>query len=945
MRIMNNISAMLVLGETNKNQKALGKQLKKVATGQKLVGAEDGASEYAISQKMRVLLRALGQGERNVQNGSTLLRIAEGGVQQQIELLKEVKAQVIDANNDSNTDADRAIIQKGIDQRYDQMNDISVETSYNKKLVLYGNYVQETVKSWDVKDQPVPVESSSMGLIPARYATLNGKTGPFDIFSSYKTTAVDIGSLGLTAAEANFSGATPSTRASWTIDLSQVGLNGGTLPSALNNRGFTFYNSWSTTPYILTTDTSNNYVNNNAQKIDISGCSTMSAVASKIAGTLSDSRVTVTADGEKLDFKTVGIGSSYSASGYPARDFTAAGGTTPASTTPAYDETRTENVYSTLTVAATGLIGTAHLSGGEDSAGAIGNVDYHAAKTASATVDLSSAALNKGFTVDGVCYELVSGNTFQYNSDKGIYEIGKDYSGALSGTSRVSMNYSGGKLTMTANSAGAAGNNITITDGFQRSVITGTKTTIIHHPASTTAAITYTAVTALGLPAQTDVVNGTDGVRANYTVNLSAYNTTDETDAETFIKDLTSKSIHLSTGVNYEFMDSNSTAMDSQQQVSGSAIINLNSIRTAVAAGTTVAAAFANLMSSYAAKVYDTDGTTVTGIKFTSVFAGSDGNSETISGLQGSLRQYDIDFGTWMNSSAVKSGIAAAGSVANYLDYKGFRVYCATCTDQWFNFEFINGLDSLQNKPPSGVGSNDIKSIIIDVSKVTDGASLAKAVYEQGKVGLDKINHNLRMAMTDGSSTATIYDERAQDLAALYGKYYQAPGPKIADGILDNVVRTERNVEVERLYIQHTDKSNNNIQIDIPKTSMDHIFQFIPSATSDILKTQYNVMSRESRENLLGQPPVVGILDRGLQYLTDANTLIGAQINRMNTALANIVTQSETTIVAESTLRDADMAKEMVTYTKANILSQASQAMLSQSNQSSSSVLGLLREG
>lgn len=44
MRIMNNTSAMLSLGETNKNQKALDKQLKKVATGQKIIGAGDGAS-------------------------------------------------------------------------------------------------------------------------------------------------------------------------------------------------------------------------------------------------------------------------------------------------------------------------------------------------------------------------------------------------------------------------------------------------------------------------------------------------------------------------------------------------------------------------------------------------------------------------------------------------------------------------------------------------------------------------------------------------------------------------------------------------------------------------------------------------------------------------------------------------------------------------------------
>ena len=52
---------------------------------------------------------------------------------------------------------------------------------------------------------------------------------------------------------------------------------------------------------------------------------------------------------------------------------------------------------------------------------------------------------------------------------------------------------------------------------------------------------------------------------------------------------------------------------------------------------------------------------------------------------------------------------------------------------------------------------------------------------------------------------------------------------------------------------------------------------------------------------------------------------------------------SENVQNSESTIRDADMAKEMAEYTKYNILSQSAQAMLAQANQSSSAVLGLLQ--
>lgn len=58
---------------------------------------------------------------------------------------------------------------------------------------------------------------------------------------------------------------------------------------------------------------------------------------------------------------------------------------------------------------------------------------------------------------------------------------------------------------------------------------------------------------------------------------------------------------------------------------------------------------------------------------------------------------------------------------------------------------------------------------------------------------------------------------------------------------------------------------------------------------------------------------------------------------------ANIVTASENVTASQSTISDADMAKEMTSFTKNNIITQAAQSMLAQANQSSSSVLSLLQ--
>jgi len=64
---------------------------------------------------------------------------------------------------------------------------------------------------------------------------------------------------------------------------------------------------------------------------------------------------------------------------------------------------------------------------------------------------------------------------------------------------------------------------------------------------------------------------------------------------------------------------------------------------------------------------------------------------------------------------------------------------------------------------------------------------------------------------------------------------------------------------------------------------------------------------------------------------------------RLEYTASNLTTSSENVQAAESTIRDTDMAKEMTDYTKNNVLMQASQSMLAQANQNSSSVLSLLQ--
>lgn len=84
-------------------------------------------------------------------------------------------------------------------------------------------------------------------------------------------------------------------------------------------------------------------------------------------------------------------------------------------------------------------------------------------------------------------------------------------------------------------------------------------------------------------------------------------------------------------------------------------------------------------------------------------------------------------------------------------------------------------------------------------------------------------------------------------------------------------------------------------------------------------------------------------VDNALSSINDARSALGAMQNRLEYTANNLTTSTENLTAAESRIRDVDVAKEMVTLSKLNILNQASQAMVSQAKQQPESVSQLLR--
>ena len=114
-------------------------------------------------------------------------------------------------------------------------------------------------------------------------------------------------------------------------------------------------------------------------------------------------------------------------------------------------------------------------------------------------------------------------------------------------------------------------------------------------------------------------------------------------------------------------------------------------------------------------------------------------------------------------------------------------------------------------------------------------------------------------------------------------------------------------------------------------------------AVSDMSATTGLSLKDAAVSNVATATAAVSSVKAAINTVSSARGKLGALQNRLEHTINNLGATSENMTAAESRIRDVDMAKEMMAYTKNNILVQASQAMLAQANQLPQGVLQLLQ--
>lgn len=145
MRIQHNIMAMNAYRNYNNNTSALSKNLEKLSSGYKINRAGDDAAGLAISEKMRAQITGLKAASKNVKDGVSLVKTAEGALQEVHDMLNRMDSLATQsANGTYDNDVDRANLQKEVDSLRSEIDRIADSSNFNGLNLLDGSLYSGT---------------------------------------------------------------------------------------------------------------------------------------------------------------------------------------------------------------------------------------------------------------------------------------------------------------------------------------------------------------------------------------------------------------------------------------------------------------------------------------------------------------------------------------------------------------------------------------------------------------------------------------------------------------------------------------------------------------------------------------------------------------------------------------------------------------------------------
>ena len=833
MTIQHDGSSAMILGETAKNTNALSKNLKKLASGQKINGAGDDASGYAISEKMRVRLRALEQDTRNTQTGASLLKVAEGGVQSIIEELRTLKELALNAANDTNTDADRATIQKEFDQRRANIDNIAEETNYNGKILLNGTF-RCTVEG-------VPYRE----LIGTDTQTSTVTSGPVHTEDTATSTTRDEPTVTTTT--------TSSTTRKYTMPATGATVNGP------NN---------TTASGTSTTDTTGPDTTSNTAttRTSADGQMTETITTTNTTADVTESKTIVTEPSTETAVTTTTTVSAVPVE-VDVEAKTLANGTTAITESGVYKFA--SNFTGTLTISA-----------------------------ANVTLIGASTTLNNVFIVDGgvkdlYIKDLKINNTqnknaiaFDSSTSNNLHLLGSNtITSAVSSQLTNAVIYAGGGLSIVGSGNLSLSANM---GGFS--------------------VLTHAAL--LGSNAGHSGACGDISIGQGVTIDIA--------------------SNRMFVGIGSGTGDCGNISIGTGATVS---VKTTSDSQDCVGIGSHNPGASCGDITIYSgATVY----------------------------VEGRGRPA-IGSGIGNESHSTSPSTTTCGNITIYSDatvtanQKGGGVSIGTSSkaSQCGNVTIYSN-DSGNVTLNKGVGTYGNNETSIGTITRTNAYNAAELVLADDTNPLKTTKYDVTTTVktetavtniTKKTTTTSRDTTTTTETTVTTNLYSETPAEDETGSPLVIHHGTKANVALN-VFLE--DMRTKALKGDIPTAEDKERLAKLSGPEADALQAILDEAAEKTLDDAFvttrhNATVAISVVDGAIQYALDQATQIGAYISRLGFTESNLVISAENTQQSESTIRDADMAREMAEYTKNNVLLQASQSMLAQANQNTSTVLGLLQ--
>lgn len=140
MIINHNISALVAKRALTNTSRDMDKSMEHLATGMRINRPGDDSLGFSVSEKLRSQIRALGQAERNTQDGMSFLQVTEGSLGQVNSILQRLRELSVQSANGIYSDEDRKLVQLEVSQLVEEVERIGTSAEFNKVKPLDGRF-------------------------------------------------------------------------------------------------------------------------------------------------------------------------------------------------------------------------------------------------------------------------------------------------------------------------------------------------------------------------------------------------------------------------------------------------------------------------------------------------------------------------------------------------------------------------------------------------------------------------------------------------------------------------------------------------------------------------------------------------------------------------------------------------------------------------------------